>query len=82
LRARSVREARLDADSGCDRSAAGSSVPVPPPFWHVAVHRAAVARDEVFAELRAGAGERFDVDAVEVCLGLMESGFEFSQAEQ
>ena len=45
-------------------------------------YRPAVARDQVFAELRAGAGERYDADAVEVCLRLIEGGFEFSQVEQ
>jgi len=45
-------------------------------------YRPAGTREDVFAELRGGAGERYDADAVEVCLGLIESGFEFSQVEQ
>ena len=45
-------------------------------------YRPGVPRDEVFAELRGGAGVRYDEDAVEVCLQLIEGGFEFSQAEQ
>ncbi len=45
-------------------------------------YRPAMARHQVFAELRAGAGERYDADAVGVCLRLIEAGFEFSQVEQ
>jgi putative nucleotidyltransferase with HDIG domain/PAS domain S-box-containing protein len=45
-------------------------------------YRPGVAREDVFAELRGGAGGRYDTAAVEVCLGLIEQGFEFSQVEQ
>ena len=45
-------------------------------------YRAGLARDEVFAELRAGAGEWFDAEAVDVCLRLIESGFAFSEVQQ
>jgi PAS domain S-box-containing protein/putative nucleotidyltransferase with HDIG domain len=45
-------------------------------------YRPAVERVEVFAELRGGAGERYDADTVEACLQLIEGGFEFSQVEQ
>jgi PAS domain S-box-containing protein len=45
-------------------------------------YRPGVAREDVFAELRAGAGERYDADAVEVCLQLIETGFEFATLEQ
>jgi len=44
-------------------------------------YRPGVDREDVFAELRSGAGERYDADAVEVCLQLIETGFEFSQVE-
>jgi hypothetical protein len=40
-----------------------------------------VGRDDAFAELRAGAGDRYDDGAVEVCLRLIEGGFEFSAVE-
>jgi PAS domain S-box-containing protein len=45
-------------------------------------YRPAIPQEAVLAELRNGAGVRYDAQAVDVCLELIEAGFEFSAAER
>jgi HD-GYP domain-containing protein (c-di-GMP phosphodiesterase class II) len=42
-------------------------------------YRPGLLSEEAEAELRAGAGDRYDSDAVAACLELIRAGFVFSQ---